>query len=435
MKKREVNRRGFLKIGGAGLAGAALLGSGTLGCGGGGGGSGEIIYAEAPDDTGSLPKLIDGFNAEHEGEYSVRHREMPADAQGYFDQLRTEFQAGASDIDVIAGDVIWPAQLASNGWLLDLSDRFTPQMQDRFIEGNVESNVYEGAIYGVPFVTGAGFLYYRADLLEESGFSGPPETWEELKEMALKAMDDHGTRFGFVFQGGNYEGGVVNGMEYIWTHGGDILEGDDVVIASDEAAAGLATYRSMISDGVTTNAMNTYKEEEAQGAFLRGDAVFMRNWSYVYALTGDSSQSDVRPEQVGISTLPTSEGGETASALGATNLYVNADSENVEGAWAMIEYITAPEQQRMRAVEGARLPVLKASYEDEELLSEVPVMALGEEALRSARPRPVSPFYSDMSLAMAEGFSAVLRGDAEPEQVVEDLQVELEEITRMGEDA
>ncbi|MGI8539222.1 MAG: ABC transporter substrate-binding protein [Rubrobacteraceae bacterium] len=434
MRRRGLNRGEFLKIGGAGLAGAVLLG-GISGCGGGEGGGGGMIYAESPDDTGSLPKLIDGFNAEYEGEYSIRHREMPADAQGYFDQLRTEFQAGASDIDVIAGDVIWPAQLAANGWLLDLSDRFTEDIQNRFIEGNVESNVYEGAIYGVPFVTGAGFLYYRADLLEESGFDGPPETWDELKEMARKVMDDHGTRFGFVFQGGNYEGGVVNGMEYIWTHGGDILDGnEEVVIASDEAAAGLSTYRSMISDGITTNAMNTYKEEEAQAAFLRGDAVFMRNWSYVYALAGDPEQSDIGPGQVGVAALPTSEGGETASALGATNLYINATSENAEGAWAMIEYITAPEQQRMRAVEGARLPVLKSSYEDEALLSEVPVMALGEEALRSARPRPVSPFYSDMSLALAEGFSAVLRGDAEPERVVEDLQEELEDIIRTGED-
>ncbi len=432
MRKHALNRREFLKIGGAGLAGAVLLG-GLPGCGGGGDGGGAIIYAEGPDDTGTLPKLINGFNRQFEGEYSVEHREMPADTQGYFDQLRTEFQAGASEIDVIAGDVIWPAQLASNGYLLDLSDRFTEDMQSRFIEGNVESNVYEGAIYGVPFVTGAGLLYYRADLLEESGFSEPPATWDEMKEMARTVMDDAGIRFGFVFQGGNYEGGTVNGMEYIWTHGGDILDGDEVVVASDEAAAGLATYRSMISDGITTDAMSTYKEEEAQAAFLRGDAVFMRNWSYVYALAGDPEQSSIGPEQVGVSALPTSEGGESASALGATNLYINATSENAEGAWAMIEYITAPEQQRMRAVEGARLPVLKSSYEDEALLEEVPVMELGERALRSARPRPVSPFYSDMSLVMSESFSGVLLGDVEPGRAVEALQGELEDIIERGE--
>lgn len=311
---RDFSRREFLRVGGASLAGAALLGA--AGCGGGQAEDGGVIYAEGPDDTGTLKRLLDGFNQKFEGRYTVEHREMPADTQGYFDRLRTEFQAGASEIDVIAGDVIWPAQFAANGWLLDLSDRFTEEMQSRFIDGNVASNVYEGAIYGVPFVTGAGLLYYRKDLLEESGFSGPPATWDELKEQAKKVVEDSGARFGFVFEGGNYEGGVVNGMEYIWTHGGDILDGDEVVIDSPEAAAGLETYRSMISSGVTTDAMTTYKEEEAQAAFLRGDAVFMRNWSYVYALLGDETQSKITPEQVGLATLPTAEGQKTASALG-----------------------------------------------------------------------------------------------------------------------
>ncbi len=55
--------------------------------------------------------------------------------------------------------MIWAAQLAANGWLLDLSDRFTKSPQEKFIPGNVASNEYEGKIWGVPFVTGAGLLY------------------------------------------------------------------------------------------------------------------------------------------------------------------------------------------------------------------------------------------------------------------------------------
>ncbi len=434
----RLDRRDFLRLGGTGLAGAALLGSGALaGCGGGEeGGSGTVTYAEGPDDTGTLQKLIDGFNKKYKGKYTAKHREMPADTQSYFDRLRTELQAGSSDIDVIAGDVIWPAQLASNGWLMDLSKRFTKDFQNKFIKGNVESNVYKGKVWGVPFVTGAGLIYYRKDLLEKSGFSGPPETWDELKQMALKVKKDSGTKFGFVFEGANYEGGVVNGMEYIWTSGGDILKGDKVAIDSPEAVAGLATYRSMISDGVTTQAITTYKEEEAQGAFLRGDAVFMRNWSYVYALTSDPAQSKIKPEQVGLSTLPVARKDiPVSSALGATNLYVNATSKNADGAWALIQYFTAPEQQKMRAMEGARLPVTKVSYEDEELLKKIPVMKLGKEALKSARPRPVSPYYSDMSLKMAEEFVAVLKGDVEPEQAVKKLQSELQSIVEQGKNA
>ena len=432
---RTLSRRDFLRVSGAGIAGMTALA--TAGCGGSGqGDGGTVTYAEGPDDTGTLQKLLDGFNKKYEGKYKVEYREMPADTQSYLNKLVIELQAGKSDVDVIAGDVIWAAQLAANGWLMDLSDRFTGDLQGEFIPGNVRSNEYEGKIWGVPFVTGAGLLYYRKDLLEKSGFPGPPETWDDLKRMALQAKRDSGTRFGFVFQGANYEGGVCNALEYIWNYGGDVLDPDDptkVVVDSPEAVAGLSEYSSMISDGVTTRAMTTYKEEEAQAAFLRGDAVFMRNWSYVYALTSDPTQSDIKPEQVGISTLPVAEkGGQSTNVLGATNLYVNATTRSAEASWALIRYFTAPEQQRLRAVEGARIPVLKSSYEDEQLLDEVPVMALGKTALQTVRPRPVSPYYSDLSLEMAEQFNAILVGETSPEQGAGTLRSDLEEVIERG---
>ena len=164
MRHARFSRREFLKAGGAGLAGAALLGSGALaGCGGGGGAEGDdIVFSWGPDDTGVLPKLIDAFNAQSDG-FKVRYREMPSDTGEYFDQLRTQFQAGASDIDVIGGDVIWPAQFAGTGYISDLSDRFTDS--DEFLPGPMEAMRYEDGIYGVPWYTDAGLLYYRKDLL------------------------------------------------------------------------------------------------------------------------------------------------------------------------------------------------------------------------------------------------------------------------------
>jgi multiple sugar transport system substrate-binding protein len=116
--------------------------------------------------------LIDKFNKQHEGEFQVRYREMPSDTDQYFDQLRTEFQAGGGEIDVISGDVIWPAQFAPQGWILDLSDRFTDT--DQFLPGPMAANTYNDKVWGVPWYTDAGLLYYRKDLLEKSGFSEPP---------------------------------------------------------------------------------------------------------------------------------------------------------------------------------------------------------------------------------------------------------------------
>jgi ABC-type glycerol-3-phosphate transport system substrate-binding protein len=85
------------------------------------------------DSSGTLQDLVDKFNEEHKGEFQVRYREMPADTGQYFDQLRTELQAAASEIDVIGGDVIWPAQFAANGWILDVSDRFPESERQQFL--------------------------------------------------------------------------------------------------------------------------------------------------------------------------------------------------------------------------------------------------------------------------------------------------------------
>jgi multiple sugar transport system substrate-binding protein len=429
----ELSRKDFLRLGGAGLAGATLLG--VAGCGGGGqGGSNEITLSFGPDDTGTLPKLIQQFNEQNKGNFQVTIREMPSDTGAYFDQLRTEFQAGGGEIDVIIGDVIWPAQFAANGWISDLSDRFNDT--DAFLPGPMQSNTFDGKVWGVPWYTDAGLLYYRQDLLEEAGFSGPPATWEELKEQALKTAQDTGTRFGFVFQGAEYEGGVCNGLEYIWTHGGNVLDPEDptqVVIDSPEAAAGLATEHSMITDGVSDQSVLQYKEDESHAAFLRGDAVFLRNWPYVYALVANPEESEIEPAQVGVTPIPVAQGNRSYSTLGGWNFFINAASDMQEEGWEFIRWMTDPEQLKTNALQGSKLPTRQALYEDQEILDNVPVARLGKEAIvQNSTPRPVSPFYSDMSLELAKQYNASLAGDVTPEQAVNTLQEQLQQIVEEG---
>jgi multiple sugar transport system substrate-binding protein len=432
-----LSRKEFLRIGGAGLAGAALLGSGTLaGCGGGGGSEGNnITLSWGPDRTGTLQKLVDKFNEQNKDEFQVNYREMPIDTGQYFDQLRTEFQSGASEIDVIVGDVIWPAQFAAQGYIADLTDRFTDA--DEFLSGPMESNTYDGKVYGVPWYTDAGLLYYRADLLEKAGFSEPPATWDELKEMALKIKQDEGIKSGFVFQGAEYEGGVCNGLEYILSHGGGVLDPNDptkVIIESPESVAGFATERSMIEDGVSEQSVSVYKEDESHAAFLRGDSVFLRNWPYVYALLSDPEQSKIKPDQVDIGVIPVAEEGmQSFSTLGGWNFFINANSEKQDQAWEVIRWLSDPEQLKTNALLGSKLPTRLALYEDAEILEKVPVARLGKEAIiENSTPRPVSPVYSDMSLVLAEQLNQSLKGATSPEQAVGTLQTELQEIAEQG---
>jgi multiple sugar transport system substrate-binding protein len=427
---RTMSRREFLKIGGAGLAGATLLGA--AGCGGGSSGSNNVVFAMGRDTTGTLPNLIDKFNKQNKGKFQVTYREMPTDTGQYFDKLQTEFQAGQSDIDVIGGDVIWGAQFAANKWVVDVSDRFPEGEQSGFLPAPLQSLTYDGKIWGVPWYTDAGMLYYRKDLLQQSGFSAAPKTWDELQQMAQQVTQQTGTQYGMVFQGSNYEGGVCNALEYIWTNGGDVLQGDKIVIDSPQAIAGLETERSMITSGVAPQAVSTYTETETDPAFMGGKAVFARNWPYMFSLAGTSDYPKVKPEQVGVAPIPVSDGNQSYSCLGGWNMMMSALSDMQDQAWEFMKWMTAPEQMKYLALEATRLPARKSPYEDQEILSKVPTIRLAKDIIPNTKPRPVSPYYSDMSLKMQEQFNSSLKGDVSPQQAAKTLQKELTSIQQQA---
>jgi multiple sugar transport system substrate-binding protein len=379
--------------------------------------------------------LVDEFNRQNTSGINVTYRQMPADTGEYLQELQQMFARGGSDIDVIGGDVIWPIQFAAQGWIQDLSDDFPESEQQKFLPAPISANTYEGAIYGIPWFTDAGMLYFRKDLLEQAGYSAPPETWDELKEMALKTTQDTGTKNGFVFQGSNYEGGVCNGCEYIWTHGGEILSevtSGKVVIDSPEALAGLETYRSLISEGVAPQAVANYDETTSEPVFGGGDAVFLRDWPGFYGLLGipakDGGYPNVKPEQVGIAPIPTAEPGmQSYSALGGWNQLINAASAHQNEARQFIEFMTARAQQRRLAID-AWLPSREELYLDQQLLNQAPILGLSREALNSAKSRPAHPRYSEMSAAMAEQFNLCLMGQVSPTEAAETLQTSLSNI-------
>lgn len=221
----RTSRREFLMLGGSGLAGMSLLGLSVCGGDSEGTAASDVVLSVRPDLEALVNNQLKAFNAEKGSDLHASALIMPADTGQYFDRVLTQFQAGGTEMDVIAGDIVWPPQLAANDWIADLSDRFTADQRKQFIAGAIEGNTYQGQIYGVPWFTDSGFLYYRVDLLEEAGFSEPPATWDELKEMAAKVQADAGVTNGFVFTGANYEGGTVLGLEFIRNAGGDVLEG------------------------------------------------------------------------------------------------------------------------------------------------------------------------------------------------------------------
>jgi multiple sugar transport system substrate-binding protein len=73
-------------------------------------------------------------------------------------------------------------------------------------------------------------------------------------------------------------------------------------------------------------------------------------------------------------------------------------------------------------------PTRKALYEDAELLATQPALAELYKIFQHARPRPVSPYYVLLSQAMQSEFSAALAGVKTPEEALQALQSQMEQI-------
>jgi len=437
-----MNRRDFLKYSGAGILGASVLSSCSRVASGFTGAEtvpeGTLIFSHGPDSSGTIPKVIAKFNKENQDGITVLYREAPADSGQYFDKLRTEFQAGGATTDIISGDVIWPAQFGPNDWIRDLSDRFTDEMRSEFLEPTIETNTFDGKIYGVPWFADVGMLYYRTDLLEEAGFDQPPKTWDELMDMAAEVQDKTNAQHGFLFQGAEYEGGVVNGLEFIYNAGAEVMPPDDptkIVIDQGGADKGLAVQQRLVTEGIAPEAVATWKELETQDAFIKGNAVFMRSWPFVYGtiLGGKETGSELKPDQVGIAPIPTlAEGDESFSGQGGWNFFINADTKKADESFKFIEYMIQPEIQSEFAVNASFLPPRASLYDDGQLLKDQPVVELAKDLVTRMKPRPRHPFYSDMSLVMADEFNAVIKSDSSPEEAVTALQSELGRLANLG---
>jgi multiple sugar transport system substrate-binding protein len=221
--------------------------------------------------------------------------------------------------------------------------------------------------------------------------------------------------------------------EFIRNAGGDILDGDQVVIASPEAVEGLTIQQSLVADGVAPEAVAEFTEDEATGAFGRGDAVFMRMWPFYYTDLADPEISTLEQSQVGLAQLPVTRTGiQPVNVGGGWNFYINAASDDEDAAWEVVEFLTAPEQQKEMALEASVLPTRTSLYEDAEIVEKMPAVALGKDAILNTTTPPVSPYYSDMSLAMAAQFNANILGDVTPEEAVETLEQELTSIIERG---
>jgi len=353
--------------------------------------SGNVTWCIGKDTTGAFGTVVDNFNKANPNA-KVKLLELPEDA---VEQRRLQIQrlrAKSDECDVLGMDVIWTAEYAAQGWLKDVSD-YISQNGDKFIKSTVDTTDFEGKNWGVPFNSNAGFIYYRTDQVDKA-----PSTWEDLYKEA-------GQNNGVVYQGFRYEGLTVNFLELLYSAGGSIVSDDG------------------IKNGAAPKAVTTYKEEESRRAFESGNATFMRNWPYAYALGKDSKIAD----KFDIATFPGFAGKQGAGVLGGYNLGISAYSKNPAGSLAFIEFATEPDQQKIMATEASLPPTVSATYDDPAVKKAMPFAAQLKTAIEQAQPRPVSPVYPQISEAVYNNVYDALQGKSSPDDAASKMNDEIQQ--------
>lgn len=391
---------------------------------GGTGGRGPMTLATAGDLTGYLGRVLDGWNRAHPAE-KVTVVELPDSADETRAQMITDLRRGEGRFDLLNIDVAWTSEFAAAGWIAPLErDRFPLKS---FLPPVVDTATYDGRLYAVPYVTNAGMLFYRKDVLDREGQS-PPRTWAELERQARTIAPEYGLG-GYAGQFLPYEGLTVNAAEAVYSAGGTILgdEGERVTVDSTAAREGLGFLTQGVRDGWIPKEALTYKEEESRQAFQDGRLLFLRNWPYAYA--GASGAQSRVAGKFGAVPLP-GPGGPGTSVLGGSNLAVSSHARHPESARDLIAYLTSERVQRRVLSEGALPPVRAALYEDPALVARFPYLPALRASVLAAAPRPKSPHYEQVSLAVQAVAHDAMAQHQTPEAAVRRLADELAAIAR-----
>ncbi|MCX4510931.1 ABC transporter substrate-binding protein [Streptomyces sp. NBC_01619] len=391
----------------------------------GGDGRGPMTLATAGDLTGYLGPLLEGWNRGHPGE-KVTLVELPDSADETRAQMTTGLRSGDGRFDILNIDVAWTSEFAAAGWIAPLESRRFPL--NSFLPPVVDTATYDGKLYAVPYVTNAGMLYYRKDILDREG-ERPPVTWTELERQARTIAPRHGLG-GYAGQFLPYEGLTVNATEAVYSAGGTIL-GDDgrVTVDSEAARSGVDFLARGVRDGWIPREALTYKEEESRQAFQDGRLLFLRNWPYAYA--GASGKDSPVAGKFGAVPLPGPDGAGT-SVLGGSNLAVSTRARHPESASDLIAYLTSAPVQRKVLTEGALPPVRAALYQDPALIREFPYLPALRASVLAAAPRPKSARYEQVSLAVQAVVHDAMAQHQDPAAAVRRLAGELSAVARRG---
>ena len=254
--------------------------------------------------------------------------------------------------DVVHIAFVWPRDFGAAGALLPINEYLESDPIQAGFDDFIATELAVGAdgnIYGVPWTTDTWAMVYRTDVLEAAGVAEIPSNWEELRD-ASRAIHEKTGKVGFGFPAGSGSQNTIWFLaNYYWWSNGQALVVPDgggfkTGITVEEIAGAMEYYDSFLKEGHNPEAMlgvtQWFDPVILEGIISgeQGIAILPPQQFKEILAAFKERNPGVEPPMVSGTTPGGPEGPKTH--LGGRMLGVNANTENPDMAWKLIEFMT-----------------------------------------------------------------------------------------------
>ncbi len=395
-KQKTSRRRRLTALAAVGVMTAPVLAA----CGQAGSGSvngvPRINWYIGAQAGGWIEDAIATCNAQNKGKFVIKEQELPSRATDQREQIVRRLAANDSSVDLIGMDVIWTAEFANAGWLYPFPDSAKTQLSKGVLKGPLASGTYQGKMYAAPYTSNTQLLWYRKDKV---GAPGPNFTWDQMVDQAVSK------HLLVQIQGAQAESMTVTFNALLESAGGsfvtDTSKGADakISLAQKPTVDALAALKKLASSSAADPELNTLNEDTSRAAFEKGNSLYEINYPFIYP-----SAASVKGLQKNLGWARFPEviaGKKSRPPLGGFNIGIASHSKHKDADVQAATCITQPKNQLDAAEKGGNPPTLSALY-DKIDKKQYPFASLLRDSINDAAPRPVTPAYNDISLAVQE---------------------------------
>jgi multiple sugar transport system substrate-binding protein len=389
------------------------------------------IHVLTQDQAGMKPAEIDQIARDFEAKNPDIKVVMEYVGYDYIhDKIVTGMAAKPPAYDASMIDVIWPDEFIKAGYLLDVTNRVTPEMKSGIFPSAWNGVTRNGKVYGMPWLMDVKYFMYNKDILEKAGFTAPPKTWEELVEQAKVIKQKGLAEYPITWSWNQKEGVVCDFTALLFGNGGAFVDTNGKPVFNNEKGVQVLTWmKQTVDDGLTNPSAIASDEMAVEADFLAGKSAFAVNWLFQYA---DSNKPDMSKivGQAALAPMPVFKAGADAgiagsSVDGSSSFGVMATTPYPDQVWKFLTYLTSQEVQTKYSAE--MLPIWQSSYQGDSLnalLAAAPTNPVTVPAFQAQFPyaneRPTVPYYNEASAALQLAIQEALTGVKTPQQALDE---------------